>query len=400
MLISVNDEEFKLISEILFEMKFFKKNAEPLVEATIERLSTTSDFTSTAEVDVAVIQRIVSHLNIIKVRGKRSGPLIRLITPGMLKSLQKLDAPLKLDFLKTLSSLSRVVLARDARVLLPTVYELMIELSPTALKPEEKIDVECLELLLYSFHQLGNKTPGTLNGLCGFHIITGQPADFEENPKENENLKLRMNFLVKTLAEVLEETVTKAKNEKDEKQVDLLNRRMQSIRNIMNYAKRLLTDKPDLVNKGNSPTWMRAHVKGRNGNQKKQGGNQKMQGKNQKKSKNQKNQRGNRKNQGNNQKKLHGRNQQKQQKQQKQQHKQGQRRKRDSQQNESPRKRRKNSGGNRDSFQQNSGGNRRRKRQPDSPRDRRGNNSRVVTVDSRGGNNGRVNRNRRNNRRR
>jgi len=116
-------------------------------------------------------------------------------------------------------------------------------------KPIKKIDTDLIETVLFTFHQLGSKAKGFLNGLCGFKIMTGQPSDFNENPKEFEELKSRLNFLKRKIEEKLGELKKSSTKTKESSQ---------TLRNIITFADKLLQQPTVLLGRQTQiiPHWL------------------------------------------------------------------------------------------------------------------------------------------------
>src|SRR5690348_13349614 len=91
----------------------------------------------------------------------------------------------KLPLLMLIAEMSVYSLADEARVILPAIYDLFCSHVPTN-QTDIKINYTHIECLLYIFHQLASKAPGSLKNVCGIKIMTGQPSDYEGNEEEME----------------------------------------------------------------------------------------------------------------------------------------------------------------------------------------------------------------------
>ena len=152
----------------------------------------------------------------------------------ILPEFSKLKETDQLTVLKALAESSEYARADDARLLLPAVYTLLEEHTPT--KPETpaaeqpNINFSMVECLLFAFYYLASKAPGALAPICGIKVLTGQPSDMVlgDFSAKLEDFKSRVAFLdectneyVRRLQAVLGKlnTETTASDEERTKQV-------------------------------------------------------------------------------------------------------------------------------------------------------------------------------------
>uniref|UniRef100_A0A166DVV8 Apoptosis inhibitor 5 n=1 Tax=Daucus carota subsp. sativus TaxID=79200 RepID=A0A166DVV8_DAUCS len=82
----------------------------------------------------------------------------------------------KVGLLKNLAECSPYTAPQDARLIFPSVIQLLKKYMPKR-KTAEEMNFTYVECLLFTFHHLASKAPNASNSLCGYKIVTGQPSD-------------------------------------------------------------------------------------------------------------------------------------------------------------------------------------------------------------------------------
>jgi len=139
---------------------------------------------------------------------------------------------INLKLLKTTAELSEFITASDSRLSLQIIYPILLNYLPKKPKEGEQnpiINFSFIECLLFIFYQMGKKAPGSLNGICGIKIITGQPqdqdlGDYKEKFEILNNLLLFLNEqtenYLKALSLIKEEIIVENSSLEEKKKIE------------------------------------------------------------------------------------------------------------------------------------------------------------------------------------
>lgn len=154
--------------------------------------------------DAASLRNLFSFLSGISWLFKvtPSSPFFNFLMKNVLPVFEKLEDKDKYQFLKTVAEISSFTTTSDARAHLSTFYTFSLKFLPTPPKEGDQdpnFNFSFIECVLYTFHRLAHKSPGSLNPVCGILIHTGQPQDidFGDYSKLFTDLKERLEYVKK-----------------------------------------------------------------------------------------------------------------------------------------------------------------------------------------------------------
>lgn len=194
--------EFPKFVKILSELKL---NENETAKKSLFQLAVTRSGIDKFNVsDVASLRNLFSFLSGISwlFKTNPSSLFFNFLIKNVLPTFDKLEDKDKYQFLKTVSEVSNFTTTSDARAHLSTFYSFLLNYLP--LPPKEgdqdpNFNFSFIECLLYTFHRLAHKSPGSLNPVCGILIHTGQPQDndFGDYSKLFTDLKERLDYVKK-----------------------------------------------------------------------------------------------------------------------------------------------------------------------------------------------------------
>ncbi|XP_021766029.1 apoptosis inhibitor 5-like protein API5 [Chenopodium quinoa] len=177
----VTGAEFKMFIDFLKSLNLFGDKASPeRVQELIEIIESQADLDAQFDVlDVDHINRLISCQYIaipFFMRGASNSNFLNYVNKHIIPVFEKLPEERKLDLLKNLAESSPYTTPQDARLILPSIVQLLKKYMPRK-RTGEEMNFTYVECLLYTFHHLASKAPNASNSLCGYKIVTGQPSD-------------------------------------------------------------------------------------------------------------------------------------------------------------------------------------------------------------------------------
>jgi len=247
----VNGEEFKLFIDFLSNLKSFKgEKSKEILELIAEQADLKSNFKPT---DTENIERLVTCLAIaipFLQSGGTGEKFLRYLAEKVVPEFDKIHESQKFSLLKAIAEMSPFSLADESRIMLPSIFSLIKDHVPTSETVDIKINFTHIECLLYIFHQLASKIPGSLSPICGIKITTGQPSDLPETPESIAKFKdfvMRLKYLdtkTKAFIEQLEQVLKSLTGKEEKQKKETVEEATKTTRNIRDLVSALIQSKP------------------------------------------------------------------------------------------------------------------------------------------------------------
>lgn len=193
-----------------------------LLDKIIQQSPLTSIQVETFDIkDVNTLKKVLYVINVSTPLFRslqQTGPFFQFLVLKVLPKLDDLEQQLKMEVLRAIAISSPTASASDARTALPIIYQKFMD----SIKPEAELNFAYLECYLYTFLQIAQKVPGSLNKICGIKIVTGQPEDDlgdysekkEQMLKALTSLEQRCKKYKDTLIQVLKASAASSEEDK------------------------------------------------------------------------------------------------------------------------------------------------------------------------------------------
>jgi hypothetical protein len=198
---ATSHSEFLALAEILMNLKMNKDvdTKKTLFSMAVARSGIDKINVNDKAALTKLFDFINSSLSLLGVGGHvSSSPFFVFFIKSVLPVFDKFDDREKLHVVRTLAEVSKFTTTSDAKSHLGVIYQLLLKYLPQKNKEGEKepfFNFSNIESLLYVFIQLGHKSLGSLNPICGIKINTGQPTDDIGDYKELfDDLSGRLTF--------------------------------------------------------------------------------------------------------------------------------------------------------------------------------------------------------------
>ncbi|KAK1382203.1 Apoptosis inhibitor 5 [Heracleum sosnowskyi] len=177
----VTGAEFEMFMNFLKSLNLFGEKAPPeRVQELIEIIEGQADLDIQFNVsDVDHYDRLISCLFMaipFFMRGASNSKFLTYLNKHIFPIFDELPEERKVGLLKNLAECSPYTAPQDARLIFPSVIQLLKKYMPRR-KTAEEMNFTYVECLLFTFHHLASKAPNASNSLCGYKIVTGQPSD-------------------------------------------------------------------------------------------------------------------------------------------------------------------------------------------------------------------------------
>ncbi|KAL1828222.1 hypothetical protein DCAR_0207417 [Daucus carota subsp. sativus] len=177
----VTGAEFEMFMNFLKSLILFGEKAPPeRVQELIEIIEAQADLDIQFDVsDVDHYDRLISCLFMaipFFMRGASNSKFLTYLNKHIFPIFDELPEERKVGLLKNLAECSPYTAPQDARLIFPSVIQLLKKYMPKR-KTAEEMNFTYVECLLFTFHHLASKAPNASNSLCGYKIVTGQPSD-------------------------------------------------------------------------------------------------------------------------------------------------------------------------------------------------------------------------------
>lgn len=249
-------EYFKAFSSALVGLKVFKNP-----KYCHKLLDIISDFKSTVDVNYGSFELFESVLDKINSSspyyrdGSSPSSFIRFFNHVISKKLVDIESePTRAKIFQIVAGISPSVRDTEIKTTLEEIYTILESNLPLP-SDTAKIYFSSLEPLLFSFHQLGFKSVGSLPTVCGLSV-DGTPLNEEEKAKK-EILLRRVNFAFTQSGEFIKQLKSKLSSSNREES-DKINRFIGVVDNVRKLLELLKHGKPKLLPGSNeklTPSW-------------------------------------------------------------------------------------------------------------------------------------------------
>ncbi|XP_074357248.1 apoptosis inhibitor 5-like protein API5 isoform X1 [Apium graveolens] len=177
----VTGAEFEMFMNFLKSLSLFGEKAPPeRVQELIEIIEGQADLDIQFNVsDVDHFDRLISCLFMaipFFMQGASNSKFLTYLNKHIFPIFDELPEERKVGLLKNLAECSPYTAPQDARLIFPSVVQILKKYMPRR-KTAEEMNFTYVECLLFTFHHIASKAPNASNSLCGYKIVTGQPSD-------------------------------------------------------------------------------------------------------------------------------------------------------------------------------------------------------------------------------
>jgi len=192
-------------------------------------------------------------------RGATSEKFTGILASKALPAFEEMKEQHQVELIQRLTEIAPHLNAADAKTLMPPLYALIltqIPLPPAAGEgqPEDpKINFSIVESALYIFHTLSAKAPGSLRGICGINVVTGQPSSMstELAVDKKKDLDARLKHLEETTSknyvqpmEVVRKSLSKPVSPEEIQKKNIIDVALKATQNVLLLARNLLHKNP------------------------------------------------------------------------------------------------------------------------------------------------------------
>lgn len=178
-----------------------------------------------------------------------SSNFMQSILSNFVPQFPELTDDIKMKILKIIAEISPFVATSEAREIIPSIYSLFKQHTTVN---STKINFSFLECILYSFHQLACKVPGSLSHVCGIQQFTGQPSDIiptasDDTPNQLlEDFTSRLEFVKENTWKYLQQLKTTLQSNLEKGQRETIQSAYYLTKNIHSMVNSLL-NKPNPI---------------------------------------------------------------------------------------------------------------------------------------------------------
>jgi hypothetical protein len=253
----VSAKEFQLFTDLLCNLKIYSKGS-----AASELLDLLADINanfSISEEALAKLTTCTQSAAEFYQRGASSEKFTEIIATKALPGYGEMKEQHQVEFIQRLTEIAPHLNATDAKILLPPLYDLILTQIP--LPPaigegqleDPKINFSIVESALYIFHTLAAKAPGSLRGICGINVMTGQPSSMstELAVDKKKDLDKRLKHLEETTSknyvqpmEVVRKNLLKATTPEDIQKKNIIDIALKATHNVLLLSQNLLHKNP------------------------------------------------------------------------------------------------------------------------------------------------------------